>query len=119
MNSYKELIVWQKGFDLTIRIYELTLHFPKSEMFGLSSQIQRATVAIPANIAEGYGRGHTKEYCQFLRIAYASAAELETELLIAQNLGYGDASLYPSLFSLIEEISKMIFVLNKKISQSS
>lgn len=118
MNSYKELLVWQKGFDLTIRIYELTSFFPKSEIFGLSSQIQRACVAIPANIAEGYGRNHAKEYCQFLRIAYASAAELETELLIAQRLNYGKTELYPPLFSLLEEISKMLFVLNKKISQS-
>ncbi|MCX6765830.1 MAG: four helix bundle protein [Candidatus Moranbacteria bacterium] len=77
-NSYKNLIVWQKAIDLVGDIYKLTEKFPKSEMYGLSSQMQRAAVAIPSNIAEGQKRTHKKEFIQFLYVSYSSGAELET-----------------------------------------
>ena len=78
MKSYKELIVWQKGIQLVTTMYAVTSSFPKTEQFGLTSQIRRASISIPANIAEGYTRGHRAEYVQFLRIAFSSGAELET-----------------------------------------
>src|SRR3990167_9176780 len=86
MKSHKELTVWQKAMDLVEEIYKLTSKFPKSETFGLSSQMQRAAVAIPSNIAEGAKRGHRLEYIQFLSIANGSASELETQLLLAKRL---------------------------------
>ncbi|GIW67473.1 MAG: hypothetical protein KatS3mg096_341 [Candidatus Parcubacteria bacterium] len=84
--SYKDLLVWQKAIELVMEIYELTKYFPKEETYGLVSQIKRAAVSIPANIAEGRSRRTRKDFIQFLRIAYASGAELETHLEIAKRL---------------------------------
>ncbi|MHB8918536.1 MAG: four helix bundle protein, partial [Desulfocucumaceae bacterium] len=88
MESYKELEVWQKAITLVIELYKLTKCFPQEERYGLISQIQRAGVSVPANIAEGWGRGSTKEYIQYLRVSRGSLAELETHLIIAQKLNY-------------------------------
>lgn len=82
--SYKDLEVWKKSMDLVNEVYIITRQFPKSEIYALASQMQRAAVAIPSNIAEGSRRNHTTEFIQFLGIANASAAELETQLLIAK-----------------------------------
>jgi len=84
--SYKDLDVWKKSMDLVDEVYLISRQFPKSETYGLASQMQRAAVAIPSNIAEGSRRNHRAEYVQFLGIANASAAELETQLLICQRL---------------------------------
>ena len=92
LKSYKELIVWQKSILLVKEIYLLTNSFPKSEIFGLSSQMQRAVISIPSNIAEGYSRKNIKEYLQFLRIAYGSATELETQIIISKELDKDVAS---------------------------
>lgn len=113
MNSYKDLIVWQKSIELTVNIYRVTDKFPKNELYGLTSQIRRATVAIPSNIAEGQKRGHKTEYIQFLRIAFGSGAELETQLIIGYKIGYLDKTDFEKLNSLLEEVMKM---LNKLIS---
>lgn len=78
INSYKDLIVWQKSFDLVRQIYQLTDNFPKMEIYGLTSQMRRAAISIPSNIAEGFVRKHTKEFSQFVSIAFGSGAELET-----------------------------------------
>jgi len=88
LRTYRNLEVWQKAIDLVESVYQLTKLFPSDERFGLTSQIQRAAVSIPANIAEGYGRKHKTEYRQFLSIAYGSLSELETQIIIAGNLGY-------------------------------
>lgn len=88
VKSYKDLIVWQKSTDLCVLVYKITSVFPKSEVYGLTSQIRRACVTIPSNIAEGQMRGHKPEYIQFLRIAYGSGGELETQLLVALKTGY-------------------------------
>lgn len=111
--SYKELTVWQKGIELVKEIYRLTEKFPKTEQFGLVSQIRRAAVAIPANIAEGYARKHRGEYIQFIRIAYASGAELETEILIAKELGFASADAFDKAEHLLKEIMPM---LNKLVA---
>ena len=85
---YKNLLVWQKAMALVTRVYEISRGFPKEEIYGLTSQIRRAAVSVPSNIAEGQARLHTGEFRQFLGIAKGSLAELETQLMIAQNLGY-------------------------------
>src|SRR3989338_11366185 len=89
MNSYKDLIVWQKSIELVIGIYKMTDKFPKSELYGLTSQIRRAAVSISSNIAEGYTRKHRLEYIQFLRIAFGSG-ELETQIIIAKKLNFSE-----------------------------
>lgn len=81
--SYKDLIVWKKSFGLAVDVYKITAHFPKSELYGVISQMRRAAFSIPANIAEGQSRNHEKEFVQFLSIASGSAAELETFLLLS------------------------------------
>lgn len=111
--SYKELIVWQKGFDLSIKTFQATSKFPKSELYGLVSQMRRCAVSIPSNIAEGYARGYKQEYIQFLRTAFASGAELETQLLLAKELKFIEIKEFNSLNDLLTEVMKM---LNKLIS---
>ncbi len=82
IQSYKDLVVWQKSIELVNEIYTITKQFPKTEMFVLASQMQRSGVSIPSNIAEGFGRKGSKEFVQFLYIAYASSLELETQIII-------------------------------------
>ena len=115
MNSYKELIVWQKSVQLCVEVYKITSDFPKSELYGLVSQLRRSAVAIPSNIAEGQKRGHRAEYVQFLRIAYGSGAELETQLLIAEKVGFLKQTNREKLASLLEEIMKMLNKLIQKL----
>lgn len=115
IHSYKELVVWQKGIDLVTAVYELTKDFPKEEIFGLSSQIKRAAVSIPANIAEGRHRGTRRDFLQFIRIAYASGAELETELYIAEKLGLGKVEKLIKAKTLLEEEMRMLNVIVHKL----
>ena len=88
MHKYKELKIWQKAIELVTEIYSITGQFPDKERFGLISQINRASVSIPSNIAEGAGRNSTKEFLHFLSIAHASSYETETQLIISKNLNY-------------------------------
>lgn len=113
MESYRELIVWQKSIDLVTEIYSITSTFPGSERFNLMSQMRRAAVSIPSNIAEGSARRHTKEYMQFIRIAFGSGAELETQLLIAKRLRFLSENDYNTMSASLTEIMKM---LNKLLS---
>ena len=113
LESYKELIVWQKSIELVKEIYELTNKFPKDEIYGLSSQMQRSAISIPSNIAEGYSRKNLKEYIQFLHIACGSSAELETQLIIAKKI-YSDINC--SLAgSLLEEVRKILNTIIKRL----
>ena len=98
MATYKNLIVWQKAIEPVVAVYKSTENFPKHELFGIVSQMRRAAISLPSNIAEGQSRQHLKEYIQFLKIAYGSAAELDTQLLIAHKTGYLASQEYP--FSL-------------------
>lgn len=100
--GFRQLTVWQKAYELTLEVYRLTKAFPKQEIYGLTSQLQRAAVSISANIAEGYERNHRKEYLQFLFIAKGSLGEVETYLLLAKDLGY----LYNSDYLAIDEKRK-------------
>lgn len=88
VTSYKELLVWQKAMDFTVSCYRLTERFPRTETYGLSSQMQRAAVSIPSNIAEGAGRVHTREYIRHVSIAHGSLLEVETQTILAERLGY-------------------------------
>jgi len=88
LQSYRDLLVWQKALELAVRIYRVSERFPKSEIYGLTSQLRRAAVSVPSNIAEGYGRGSRKEYLQFLSVAQGSLKELETQIILAQRLSY-------------------------------
>jgi four helix bundle protein len=116
IRNYKDLIVWQKSFKLVKLAYRITHNFPKSETYGLASQIRRAAVSIPSNIAEGQGRNHRQEFSQFLGIAYGSVLELETELLIAKDLY--PLNLYEEALTLLEEVRRMLVALLKTIKSS-
>jgi len=111
LKSYKELIVWQKAYKLSLEIYKISKTFPKSEIYGLSSQIRRSAISIPSNIAEGYSRKHTGEYLQFLSIALGSASELETQLMLARDLKYISEDIFQNTISLLTEVSKMLNTL--------
>ena len=108
INSYKDLIVWQKSFAFAKLVYKLTARFPQSEVYGMTSQICRAAVSIPSNIAEGFGRGSTKERLQFFQIAFGSSSEVETQPLLAKELGFGNVSEYDQLEQLLIEVRKML-----------
>jgi four helix bundle protein len=109
IKSYRELLVWQKGIALTLQIYRLTKTFPREEIYGLTSQMRRCAVSIPSNIAEGAGRLNTPEYKQFLGIARGSSFELQTQLVIAKELGFGEVKQIASADALCNEVGKMIF----------
>jgi four helix bundle protein len=102
------LLVWQRAIQLSVAIYRLTKDFPREELYGLSSQIRRAAVSVPSNIAEGHGRLGTGEYRQFLGIARGSNFELQTQLEIARALGFGDSKLLDEAEGLSHEVGKMI-----------
>ena len=106
--DYHELIVWQRAVELTVCIYKLTRSFPKEEMYGLISQIRRASVSVASNIAEGRGRITPGEFRQFLGLAQGSTYELQTQLLVARKLGMGSDETFNEAESLSDEVSKML-----------
>jgi four helix bundle protein len=107
--SYRELSVWQKGVQLSVLVYRLSKQFPREETYGLSNQMRRAAVSIPSNIAEGAGRLNTREYKQYLGIARGSSFELQTQLTIARELGFGDAEQLHAAETACDEIGRMLF----------
>jgi len=115
MQSYKDLFVWQKGIELVSEIYKITEKFPKHEIYALTSQMRRAAVSIPANLAEGYARKHRSEYIQFVRIAFGSGAELETHVYIAQNLGYVSKQETARAEALLDEVMRMLNKLSSSL----
>jgi len=108
MHGFKELDVWKKAMSLVTSVYLLTKQFPKEEMYGLTSQVRRCAVSIPSNIAEGRGKRSTKDFIRYLNIAYGSSAELETQILIAQNLGFITVETAEPIQSQIAEINRML-----------
>ncbi len=116
VKSYKDLIVWQKGIELVETVYRLTKTFPKEEIYGLTSQLRRAAVSVPSNIAEGQGRKSTAEFENFLSIARGSLSEVETQLIIAHRLKYLDASQLNEVMSIHDEVSRMLRALQKKLA---
>src|SRR5208337_1525653 len=116
MQGHKDLVVWQKAMDLVTAIYHLSRAFPKEEVYGLASQIQRAAVSIPSNIAEGHALKQTQAYGRHLAIASGSLAEVETQLEIASRLGY-DQDECQKLIVQAGEIGKMLMGLRRSIAQ--
>jgi four helix bundle protein len=117
VQSYRELEVWQYSMDLAERCYQTTRTFPRDELFGLTSQIRRAASSIPANIAEGQGRDHTKEFLKHLSIARGSLMELETHLMLSQRIGLVQQAELESLLVLTGRISRMLSGLRKALEK--
>ncbi|MEI8096748.1 MAG: four helix bundle protein [Candidatus Moraniibacteriota bacterium] len=117
--SYKELVVWQKSVELVVHIYEFTESFPKSELYGLVSQMRRAAVSLPSNIAEGRRRGTRKDFRHFLLLAYGSGAELETQIEISKRLSFGKDLNFSQIESLLSEVMRMLNVMIKKLSSET
>ncbi|MBN2843545.1 MAG: four helix bundle protein [Sedimentisphaerales bacterium] len=107
LKSYRELIVWQKGIDLTVLVYSIVRGFPSEEKFSISSQMTRAAVSIPSNIAEGFGRYSSVEFARFLRMSLGSLFELQTQLEIAKRLNYVDNIKFNEILELSNEIERM------------
>ena len=116
VHNFRELNVWQKGIELSKRIYQFTSTFPTEEKYGLKSQIQRSAISIPSNIAEGCGRTGDNELNHFLTISLGSAFELETQVILANEFGYTDKYNVEILINQIQEIQKMIIGLHKSIN---
>lgn len=116
IKSYKDLIVWQKGYELVKQIYTLSSSLPQSEVFALQSQMRRAAISIVSNIAEGSSRKTRKDYCQFIHIAYGSTSELETQLFLCKDLY--KISVEKEL-ALITEVSKMLRVIIIKLESDN
>jgi four helix bundle protein len=115
LKSYKDLVVWQKSVELCIETYKVTENYPKSELYGLTLQTRKSAVSIPSNIAEGQRRGHKAEYVQFLQISFGSGAELESQLLIANKIGYLPNKEYERLEILLDEVMRMLNGLLKSL----
>lgn len=113
INSYKDLIVWQRSMEVVVEIYRITEQFPRNEIYGIISQMRRSAVSVPSNIAEGRRRGGKKEFRQFLIIAYGSGAELETQIEISKRLKFVKADEFIKVDGLLLETMKM---LNKILS---
>ncbi|MBF02282.1 MAG: four helix bundle protein [Flavobacterium sp.] len=118
IKSYRELLIWQKGIRIVVLVYKLTQNFPKEEIYALTSQIKRASVSIPSNIAEGFGRQTDKSFHHFLNISRGSLNELETQLILAKELEFNlDEKIFNEIMLLIEEESKMIYSFSKKLKE--
>ena len=119
LKSYKELKVWQKAYQLCLQIYKISKGFPKEEVFGLTSQIRRASLSIPSNVAEGYGRRSRSEYIRFLNIAYGSLCELETQVLLSGDLNYFKERELKEIQAAVEEVERMLMALIKSLGKTN
>lgn len=115
INSFKQLKIWQKGIEVVKDVYSAIELFPREELYGLSSQMKRAAISIPSNISEGFRRFHNKEYRQFLYITLGSIAELETQVIIAQELKFIKQEKADYIAEKLDHIGKMISALIKKL----
>ena len=115
INSYQDLKVWKRAMDLVIESYRIVKFFPKQELYGLTNQLQRAAVSIPANIAEGHARNYTKEFLRHLSIAKGSLAELETHIQIAHLLKYIEIEELSGFMNKTDELSRMLTGLDKSL----
>lgn len=115
INSYHDLEVWKRSRLLVKSIYDLTKTFPKEEMFGLSSQMRRAAISIPSNIAEGYSRHGIKDYIHFISISFGSTAEIETQLLLSQDIGYVDLATVDTIMAELKALQRMLHRLRQSL----
>ncbi|MDI3521621.1 MAG: hypothetical protein PWR04_1609 [Anaerophaga sp.] len=118
VNSFKDLLVWQKSMDLTVFVYSSIKKLPQVENFGLVNQIQRSVVSVPSNIAEGYGRNQTRDFIRFLQISLGSLFELQTQMEICYRLNYIDKKEYAIFHKNSVEIAKMLNSLINKLKLS-
>lgn len=116
VQSYRDLLVWQKGIDLVKQIYRLTKNFPNDERFGLTSQMRRAAVSVPSNIAEGQARRTTPDFIKFISIAEGSLAELHTQTRIAVELEYCSQNNIDELLTMIDELRRMLNSLRRALT---
>lgn len=119
MHNLKELKIWNKAMDLAVEVYKATSSFPNDERFGLTSQLRRAAVSIPSNIAEGAGRNSKKEFCNFLGIANGSSYEVQTQLVISNKLSLLNTDLLNGLLQQIEELQKMNYAFQQMLNKPS
>ena len=119
LKNFKELKVWQKSYELCIEVYKITKSFPAEEKFGLTSQMRRAAVSVPSNIAEGYGRKTIPDYVRCLYIAYGSNCELETQMLLSGNLNYLNNDDQIILIDKIKEVERMLMALIKSLENKN
>jgi four helix bundle protein len=119
MRDFRKIQVWQKSHELTLRLFKITSAFPKEELYGLTSQIRRASISIPANIAEGCGRDTQTELARFVHIASGSASEVEYHLLLAHDLGFIANGEYQELEKAISEIKRMLHGFEKTVSSNA
>ncbi|MCW3073465.1 MAG: four helix bundle protein [Flaviaesturariibacter sp.] len=117
MRNFKELKIWQKGFSIAVQAFKLVESFPKEERYGLSAQITRCAISIPSNIAEGSSRTSEKDYNRFLEIALGSCFELETQLMIADSVNYGNPGISIQMLSDLQEEEKMLIAFMSKLSK--
>ncbi len=115
INSYRDLIVWQKSMLMVTNIYKFTNTFPTNEQYGLTSQIKRSAISVPSNIAEGYGRNSTGDYKRFLQIALWSLFELQTQIEIAKNLNFITNDTFEISYNKAKEIDRMLIALIRNI----
>jgi four helix bundle protein len=118
INTYRDLLVWQKSITLVAACYRLTSEFPTDERFGLTAQLRRSAVSIPSNIAEGHARGSPKSFIQYLWIANGSLAELETQIVIAEQLGFVNRSQTEDILNKTNEIGRMLTGLRRSLTSS-
>lgn len=116
LKTYKELLVWQKSMDLVTEVYKSSRQFPREEIYGLTSQVRRAIVSVPSNIAEGQGRNSTKEFVRHLSFAYGSLMEVETQLQIAVNLGYLQMKDVNGLLESSAEVGRLLNGLMRSLT---
>jgi len=116
MRDFRTLKVWQKAHEMALCVYKATQPFPREELYGLVSQLRRATTSVPANIAEGSGCNGNREFAYFLRIAFRSASEAEYHLLLARDLGYLDSKVHQSLNNRVTEVKRMLTGLIEKLN---
>ncbi len=117
LKNYKELMVWQKAYGLCLDVYRVTASFPAEERYGLVSQLRRAAVSVPSNIAQGYGRKTTGEYVQLLHVPYASLCELETQMLLAVDLGFLRSEQADSLRGVIGDVERLLKALIESLKR--
>jgi four helix bundle protein len=115
IRNYRDLVVWQRGMDIALAVYKITKTFPDVERFGLTSQLRRASVSVPANIAEGHARSSTKDYLRFISIATGSLAETATFIELAGRLNYGDIEELRKIFEMTTEERRILRALQKSL----
>jgi four helix bundle protein len=118
-NGFEKLIVWQKSVDFSVYIYQITDLFPEKEKFGLTSQLQRASISVASNIAEGSAKGSKKEFVRFLLISLGSCAEIKTQIAIANKIGYLNNENYKNIYGKIDEIGFLLVKLKNSLSKTT